>query len=119
MMPDELVLVLTNWPDVDQARRAARTLVVERLVACANILPGLESVYHWKGEVETAAEVMVLMKTARSRYSALEARVKELHPYEVPEILAFSAVNGLGGYLAWVAESMESAEQPADAQKKR
>ena len=119
MRPDELVLVLSNWPDLDQARRAARTVVDERLVACANILPGVESIYHWKGDVESSSEVTIVFKTARACYGALERRLKELHPYEVPEILSFSAADGLPAYLGWVEEAVGTPGHTPDAEKKR
>ena len=99
-----LVLVLSTWPDVERARAAARTLVEEQLAACVNLVPGVESIYRWQGSVETASEVMMLAKTVSPLYPQLERRLKELHPYEVPEILAFNASDGLGAYVGWVQE---------------
>jgi periplasmic divalent cation tolerance protein len=101
---DCLVLVLSNWPDSERARAAARTLVEERLAACVNLVPAIESIYRWQGSVETASEVMMLAKTISPLYPQLERRLKELHPYEVPEILAFNASDGLGAYVGWVQE---------------
>lgn len=102
---DEILLVLTTWPDVEVARKAVRQLVEEKRVACGNIIPGVESIYRWEGKVETSPEVIVLFKTPAAAYSALEARIRELHSYEVPEILSFRACAGLPSYLRWVAES--------------
>ena len=99
---DGVVLVLSNWPDLERARSAARTLVEERLAACVNLVPAIESIYRWQGSVETAAEAMMLAKTLSPLYPRLERRLKELHTYEVPEILAFTASEGLDAYLNWV-----------------
>jgi periplasmic divalent cation tolerance protein len=107
-MAAQVLIVFTTWPDQEQARSACRTLVEEQLAACGNILPTIESIYRWKGAVETSKEVLVLLKTTSDEYVALAARVKELHPYEVPEIIAVSAAAGLPEYLAWVAENCGS-----------
>ena len=104
-MAEEVLTVFTTWPDLETARAAARTLVEERLAACGNIVPGVESVYRWEGKVETGAEVLVVFKTTIGRYPALEARVRALHPYAVPEVLALRVVDGLPAYLRWVEES--------------
>ena len=104
-MAEEVLAVFTTWPDVETARAAARTLVEEKLAACGNIVPGMESVYRWEGKVETGAEVLVIFKTTRGSYAALEARVRALHPYEVPEVLALRIADGLPAYLRWVEQS--------------
>ena len=104
-MADEVLTVFTTWPDLETARTAARTLVEEKLAACGNIVPGVESIYRWEGKVETGAEVLVIFKTMASNYPALEARVRALHPYEVPEVLAVRVAGGLPAYLRWVEES--------------
>jgi periplasmic divalent cation tolerance protein len=83
-----------------------RRLVDERLCACVNVVPGLTSVYRWEGAVEEAGEALALLKTTRRRLDALEARVRELHPYDEPEFLAFEVDRGASSYLAWVAESV-------------
>jgi len=98
----DLVLVLTNLPDVDVARRVARELVENRFAACVTLLPGSESVYRWQGVIESATEVPVLIKTRRSCYPALETELRRLHPYDVPEIVSIPIVDGLPAYLAWV-----------------
>jgi periplasmic divalent cation tolerance protein len=92
----------------DQARDLARTLVHERLAGSVNVLPGTFSVYCWEGEVSESAEALLLVKTTQERYSALEARVKELHPYEVPEILALKVEHELAQFGAWLENSVKS-----------
>ena len=104
-MAEEVLTVFTTWPDVETARAAARTLVEEKLAACGNIVAGVESVYRWEGKVETGAEVLVIFKTTRGNYAALEARVRALHPYEVPEVIAVQVTAGLPAYLRWVEEN--------------
>jgi periplasmic divalent cation tolerance protein len=103
---NDVLIVLTTWPDAEKARAAARTLVEEKLAACANIVPSVESIYRWQGNVETSAEVMAIFKTTTARYSALEARIRELHTYEVPEILSLRVANGFPDYLKWVQEAV-------------
>ncbi|MDD5350344.1 MAG: divalent-cation tolerance protein CutA [Chthoniobacteraceae bacterium] len=99
------LLVWTTFPEPESARRIARTLVEERFAACANVLGGVESVYRWQGKVESAAEVWVLFKTTREAYPRLETRLKALHPYELPEIIALKPDCGLPAYLQWIAEN--------------
>jgi periplasmic divalent cation tolerance protein len=76
------------------------------LTACVNILPAVRSIYRWKGEVEQADETLALMKTTQQGFSALRDRIKELHPYETPEVIAVPIVDGLVEYLAWVGEQV-------------
>jgi len=92
-------------PNRDQAATMARALVDERLAACVNIVDGVQSVYRWEGKVEESAEVLCLVKTRPELLDALTARVQALHPYDVPEILAFEVADGSPAYLAWLAES--------------
>ena len=101
--PDDILLVLSTFPDAAKAREAARVLVGERLAACANLLPGVTSVYIWQGQTEESAETLVLLKTTRAAYPALEVRLRALHPYELPEIVALPLAAGLPAYLDWVA----------------
>ena len=100
---DEIVIVLTNLPDRAAAVRLAQALVERRLAACVNVLAECTSVYRWKGEVESAAEVPVLIKTRGGRYPEVEAAIRELHPYELPEIVAVPVRHGFDEYLQWVA----------------
>jgi periplasmic divalent cation tolerance protein len=100
---DEVVIVLTNLPDRASALKLAQALVDRRLAACVNVLAECTSVYRWKGEVENASEVPVLIKTRAERYGEVEGAIRELHPYELPEIVAVPVRHGLDDYLAWVA----------------
>ena len=102
-MSADILLVITNLPDRASAEMLARALVERRAAACVNILAPCRSVYRWKGTVETADEIPVLAKTARDRYELLERVVRELHPYELPEIIAVPVDGGLPAYLEWVA----------------
>ena len=98
------LLVLTNLPDRAQAERLARFLVEKRLAACINILPPCHSVYRWNANIESADEVPLMIKTTDTRYPALEAAIREQHPYELPEIVAWPLVKGLPAYLNWLAD---------------
>jgi periplasmic divalent cation tolerance protein len=100
MKGDRVILVLSTVPEAE-APRIAGTLVSERLVACVNATP-VQSCYRWKGEICRDREVLLVMKTRESLFPRIMKRVKELHPYEVPEILAVPVWGGYGGYLEWV-----------------
>ena len=100
---DEIVIILTNLPDRASALKLAGELVEQRLAACVNVLAECTSVYRWKGAVEQAAEVPLLIKARAERYDEVEAAIRRLHPYELPEIVAVPIVRGLGEYLEWVA----------------
>jgi periplasmic divalent cation tolerance protein len=97
-----VLLVLTNCPDDATATRLRRELVDARLAACVNQLGAVQSTYRWQGAVEEASEVPLLIKTTRDRYAELEALIRRLHPYSVPEILAIAVERGCPDYLAWV-----------------
>ncbi|HEX5064565.1 MAG TPA: divalent-cation tolerance protein CutA [Myxococcota bacterium] len=101
-MTSDVVALLLTAPDEETGRRIARALVEERLAACVNVLPGVRSIYRWKGAVEEASEVMLVAKTRASRAAALAARVRALHPYELPEVLALPVTDGSQAYLRWV-----------------
>jgi len=98
----EILTVFVTVPDVEVAERLGRTLVDERLAACANIVQDVLSVYRWEGEVRRDSEALVIMKTTADGLAALEARAIELHPYDVPEVLALPVVGGHGPYMDWV-----------------
>lgn len=98
------LLCYCTCPDADTAGRIASALVEERLAACVNILPGMRSIYRWQGQVETADEVLLLIKTSAEAYPALQDRLRDLHPYELPELLAVEPALGLPGYLQWLAD---------------
>jgi periplasmic divalent cation tolerance protein len=99
-------LVLTTIGSEAAAVALARTLVNEHLAACVNVLPTMVSIYRWKGSVEQENEHQVVIKTAADRLTALEARLRQLHPYELPEFLVLDLAGGGAAYLAWVRESV-------------
>ena len=98
----DVVLILSTVPDDERAELLARTLVDEQLAACVNLYQPMVSVYRWSGEVERAAERQLVIKTTRDRVSALEARLKALHSYELPEFLVLPVTGGSDEYLGWV-----------------
>jgi periplasmic divalent cation tolerance protein len=103
--PAEVAVVLATAPE-EAAGRIARALVDERLAACVNVVPGVRSVYRWEGATEEAIECLLVIKTRRERWADLEARLRALHPYAVPEILSLATTAGLPDYLEWVGESV-------------
>jgi len=102
MTMEQPILVLTNLPDAAAAKAIARQLVERRLAVCVNLLPQVQSIYHWNGAVEEANEITLLIKTTQGRYADLEASIKAAHPYDVPEIIAMPIVQGLPQYLDWI-----------------
>jgi periplasmic divalent cation tolerance protein len=106
---DPVRLVLTTCPDEATARRIARALVEARLIACGNVVPGLTSIYRWRGAIEEAGECLLLMKAPLEKLAALAERMGALHPYEVPELLVLEVESGAGSYLAWVLEETRDA----------
>jgi periplasmic divalent cation tolerance protein len=103
------VVVVTSVADRETAERIAETLVTERLAACAQVLGPQASIYRWNGKVERATEWRLEVKTASARLTALERRLLELHPYDVPECVALPIIHGSDAYLRWLAEESESA----------
>ncbi len=106
---DVVVLLCTVPPE--RTEDFVDALLRERLIACANCIGPVQSRYVWKGNIETAAETLLVMKTSRERVPALEQRVAELHPYDVPELLVMGVDGGLEAYLGWVRESVASADE--------
>lgn len=100
----DCLTVTTTWPDEVHASTAAERLVAEGLAACAQVQGPVHSTFRWEGALERATEWHCVLKSTAARYPALEARVKELHPYEVPEIVATPIMHGNPAYLAWVRE---------------
>ena len=105
MMADQVLVAFSTFPDVEIARAIVRALVEARLVACGNIIPQVESIYRWQGAVESNSEALGVFKLSAERYPEFENRLRELHPYEVPEIVSLELQAGLPAYLRWVAES--------------
>ena len=97
------LIAFCSCPDAASAGRIATALVEERLAACVQYLPGAVSTYRWQGRIERAAEVLLLIKTTRGRLPELQRRLPQLHPYELPELVAVEAAGGLPAYLDWVA----------------
>ena len=102
--PSGTLLVFTNLPDRDSAIKLAQGLVEQRLAACVNLLRGCTSVYRWQGAIERSEEIPVLIKTRAARYPEVEAAIRRLHPYELPEVIAVRVESGFSEYLEWVAE---------------
>ena len=102
----EALIVFTAFASETDAARVARVLVEERLVACANLLPGARSIYRWKAAVNDEREVVVLMKTRKQDWTALVSRLHELHPYETPECVAVRLAAGAPKYMAWLDEAL-------------
>ena len=105
MASEQFVIVLTTLPTDSDAEKFASQLVEERLVACVSILPAMRSIYRWDGAIERADERQLLLKTASSQLAALEARVRMLHPYDVPEFVVIPITHGSADYVEWLAAS--------------
>ena len=104
-MAEKILLALSTFPDRETAQRIANQLVTEKLAACANILPAIESIYRWKEKLETGNETLVFFKLSEDRQSAFQEKLRSLHPYEVPEIIFVPVTGGLPEYLRWVSDN--------------
>lgn len=102
-----VLLCFCTCPDAATATRIADALVQARLAACVSVLPGMRSTYRWQGRVESGDELLLLIKTTVARYPELQQRLLQLHPYELPELLAVEAGAGLPAYLRWVADQTQ------------
>jgi periplasmic divalent cation tolerance protein len=103
MSPEDAIIVLVTAADAEEAARLGRTLVDERLVACANVIGPIRSIYRWEGRIEDTAEHLLILKARARDAAALDARVRALHSYAVPEVLALPVRAGSAAYLAWLA----------------
>jgi periplasmic divalent cation tolerance protein len=103
----DAVVALSTVARMEDAEHIARTLVQRRLAACVNIVPGLTSVYAWKGEVESDQELLLVIKTRRERLDALRQALLKIHPYEVPELIALPVEGGSEAYLKWIGDSVD------------
>jgi periplasmic divalent cation tolerance protein len=101
-------VVLVTVPDLETGRKLARAVLEERLAACVNVVPGVTSLYRWKGALEESAELLLVVKTTRGRLAGLERRVRELHPYSVPEFVALEPAHVAAPYLAWLAAETDA-----------
>jgi len=102
--PDEVIIILSNTDSAESAARMARELVGRKLVACVNVVPGVRSFYRWKGEIVEDGEHLMVMKTRRAMFEQVRVTLRELHPYELPEIIALPLAEGDTDYLDWVRE---------------
>ncbi|BCX47425.1 divalent-cation tolerance protein CutA [Haloferula helveola] len=105
-MAADVLVVLCTFPDEAAARQIGAVLVEKQVAACVNLVPGVRSIFRWKGQIEEDAEVLAVIKTTREGYSSLESAILELHPYDTPEVLAIPVEAGAAGYLKWVGESV-------------
>jgi periplasmic divalent cation tolerance protein len=103
-LPDPAIIVVTQVPDRAVAMDLARALLKRRLAACVNVGAPVESIYHWRGRIETGEEIPVVIKTRSVLYSDVEAAVRKIHPYDTPEIIAIPVVDGDARYLAWITD---------------
>ncbi|MBV9007721.1 MAG: divalent-cation tolerance protein CutA [Verrucomicrobia bacterium] len=101
----DYVLALSTFPEEEMARKVARELIENAFVACANIIPSVQSIYFWQGKVEEGAEVLALFKMTAARFDDFVKKLRELHPYELPEIVRLNIDGGLPEYLRWINES--------------
>ncbi|MBI1897316.1 MAG: divalent-cation tolerance protein CutA [Acidobacteria bacterium] len=106
-MTDKIV-VFSNCASGEEAERVARALVEQRLAACVNIIPGVRSIYHWQGAIEEAGEWTLLIKTTRSRFERLEAALRRIHSYQVPEVIAVPVIAGAHSYLEWMDRELDA-----------
>lgn len=104
--PDDVLILLTTFADAEAARQIGTQIVESQLAACVNVLPTVESIFRWQGEVELDAEAIALIKTTRARLAELEAWLQTHHPYEVPEILVLTPESGSARYFQWARESV-------------
>lgn len=101
-MPANHLIIFCTCPDKDTAEKLAQLLIEGDMAACVNILPGVTSIYRWEGQIESAQEHLLLVKTRQDRYPAIEAALREHHPYQLPEIIAAPIERGLPEYLQWI-----------------
>ena len=104
-MENQPLVAYCMCPDLSVAERIAEAVVNEHLAACVTIVPGLVSIYRWQSQVRRDSELLLILKTRKAVYSLLETRIRELHPYEVPEIVALPIQAGLAEYLRWLSDN--------------
>ena len=104
-MAAKILLALSTFPDAETARRISKELVQGEFAACANVLPAVESIYRWKGNIENGTETLVFFKLSEDRRTEFQDKMRSLHPYEVPEIIFVPLAGGLPEYLRWVTEN--------------
>ena len=107
-MQTEHIVVITTFPNINTAQQFADEIVLAKLAACVNIIPGAKSTYLWKGKICRENEYVALMKTSTDRYNELENYIKQHHPYELPEIIATPIINGSKEYLSWLSSCLKT-----------
>lgn len=107
-MATEYIFVFITAPNEEEAAKISRTIVGERLAACVNIIRSVRSIYRWQGRVEDESEVLMIVKTKRTLFERLQGRVKELHSYEVPEIIGLPVIEGSKAYLDWLTQETDT-----------
>lgn len=105
---DEYLLVISTVPDEEEGKTIAQKIVEERLAACVNVLPAVQSFYWWEGQISNDEEFLLLIKTQARLFPRLEERIKILHPYQVPEIIALPILTGSREYLGWIKQNTQS-----------
>jgi len=108
MKANDVRLVLCTFPSTEEARQIGTTLVEKQLAACVNLIPGVESIYRWQRQVETAAEVLAIFKTSAAAIATLSHELANLHPYEVPEIVTLDPTDVSASYHSWLLEQIPS-----------
>lgn len=104
MPQDQYLLVLCTFSNAAEARQIGTQLIELQVAACVNLIPQVESIYRWKGQIKSEPEVMMMIKTTLNNYREVEARIQELHPYDVPEVIAIPIERGASAYLGWISE---------------
>jgi periplasmic divalent cation tolerance protein len=109
----EVIVVFVTCPSAEVAQKIAESVIEDCLAACVNVLPSLISIYRWKGKVCRDPESLLIIKTRRTKFSALCRQVKRLHPYSVPEVIALPVVAGSASYISWIQDSTSEPRTPA------
>ena len=110
-MTDKIVVLVTG-SNARECTRIARSLLDKRLIACANLIPQVRSLYHWKGKIADEKECLMLLKSSRELFAALQSEVEKLHSYSVPEVIALPIIDGASNYLNWIGESVLQPPEP-------
>lgn len=104
----DYIIVFCTCPNEEIGRKIAEKLVTDKIAACVNIVPGLESIYRWQGQICKDKEMMLIIKSSSDKYNQLENSIRAIHPYETPEIIAVTISNGYEKYLEWISENIEN-----------
>lgn len=103
----DFIVILTTSPDIETSRKISNSLVENRLAACVNIIPGIESIYLWNEKLCHESEFLLIIKTGKDLYNSVESMIRTLHPYELPEIISLEIYNGFEKYLDWIEKSVQ------------